>query len=262
MAEQATFESVLKAMFWDQMNKVYTTIPCIVVDVQNDLKEQRVSIQPSIDILNEDGSTFQRSVVVNVPLIFPASSTSALTFPVNKGDTVIGMFSMRAMEIFSEGDGRPAPPNNYAKFNQKDAIAVPGLFPRRLAINNPNKRTNNHDTKDTVIVHNIGTANEVEIRLKPNGSVIINSPNQVQINCQTAEVNAEQSIALTTPQLTVQADNTDWQGNINLTGNVSQDGSQTVSGDVTASGKSLVNHTHNMPNIQSGSTTKPTTPPV
>src|SRR5690606_3688506 len=105
MAEQATFESVLKAMFWDQMNKVYTTIPCIVVDVQNDLKEQRVSIQPSIDILNEDGSTFQRSVVVNVPLIFPASSTSALTFPVNKGDTVIGMFSMRAMEIFSEGDG-------------------------------------------------------------------------------------------------------------------------------------------------------------
>lgn len=252
MAQKSSLESYFKAAFWNQMQKIHTSIPCIVIDIQNDLNEQRVSVQPSIDILNEDGTTRQRPVIVNVPVIFPASSTSAFTFPIAKGDTVLCLFSMRAMEIFSEGDGRPAPPNNLAKFNVKDAIAIPGLMPRRNAINNPSKRTWDHNTQDTVVAHNIGTTQEVEIRLKPDGSVIINSPLLVQVNCQTAEVNAEQSLSISTPQLNVDADSTTWNGDITHNGNTNQ------SGTLTLDGINMNTHTHNQPNDSRGDTEMPT----
>lgn len=254
MADVTNLESLLKASFWNQMQRVHTAIPCVILDVQNDLNEQRITVQPCIDILNEDGTTSQRSAMVNVPLIFPASSSSALTFPVFKGDNVVCLFSMRAMEIFNETDGLPAPPNNLAKFNQKDAMAIPGLFPRKSAINNPNKRTNTHSTLDTVLAHNIGESSEVEIRLKPNGDMIINTTGFVQVNSGTAEINTE--------VLTVNAETTNWNGDINHTGNLNHTGSQIVSGDVIAGGKSLISHTHNMPSIQNGDTTKPTTPPL
>lgn len=252
MAEITTMESLLKASFWNQMQKVHTAIPCIVLEVQNELKEQRVTVQPCIDILNEDGTTQRRSPMVNVPLIFPSSSTSALTFPVSKNDKVVCLFSMRAMEVFSETNGQPAPPNNFAKFNQKDAMAIPGLFPRQDSINNPSKRTNPHDTKDTVLVHNIGTSSEVEIRLKPSGDLIINSPAMVQINCQTAEVNAESSASVTTPQLTVDADSTTWNGDIELNGNLNQSGTHTLDG------VNMNTHYHNQPNDSRGDTEMPT----
>jgi hypothetical protein len=256
MARKASLEELLKASFWNQMNKVFTAIPCIVVNVQDDLAELRVDVQPCIDILKQDGTTEPRAVILNVPVMFPATSTSALTMPVNKNDTVLVVFSMRAMEMFSESDGRPSVPDNYAKFNKKDAIAIVGLFPRRKSINNPKKRAFKHSTKDTVLSHNIGTASEVEVRLKANGDVIINSPTKVEVNCasivancDTAEVNATSSLSVTSPDTT-------WLGNIQLTGNLTQTGifaltgiatmssTLVVAGNVTSAGKSFATHTH------------------
>lgn len=254
MASEVGWEKFLSTSFWKEMNEIYTMMPATVISVVDDFEEQRINVQPSLNKLFLSGESAPRASIINVPVIMPATSTSAVTMPVNEGDTVWLMFSMRAMEIFMESDGKPSTPDNHAKFDQKDCVAIIGLFPRKKAINNPNKRTHEHSTKDLVVAHNIGTASEVEIRLKPDGSLIINSPTSVIVNCQDAEVNAESSASITTPQLTVDADNTDWTGSINLTGNINQNGSQTVSGDVVASGKSLVSHTH------TGSPTAPNGP--
>lgn len=244
MAGDIGWEKLLSAGFWKEMNDLYTMMPATVISVVDDFKEQRINVQPSLNKLFSSGESAPRASIINVPVIMPATSTSAITMPLNEGDTVWLMFSMRAMEIFMESDGKPSTPNNYSKFDQKDAVAIVGLFPRKKAINNPNKRTHEHSTKDLVIAHNIGKPSEVEIRLKPDGSLIINSPTSVIVNCKDAEVNAESSASITTPQLTVDANTTDWTGDINLNGNITQSGSQTVSGDVVASGKSLVSHTH------------------
>lgn len=246
MAGDIGWEKLLSAGFWKEMNELYTMMPATVISVVDDFKEQRINVQPSLNKYFSSGESAPRPSIINVPVIMPATSTSAITMPVNEGDTVWLMFSMRAMEIFMESDGKPSTPDNYSKFDQKDAVAIIGLFPRKKAINNPNKRTHEHSTKDLVIAHNIGKPSEVEVRLKPDGSLIINSPASVIVNCQSASI--------TTPQLTVDADTTNWTGTINLTGNINQSGSQTVSGDVVASGKSLAAHTH------TGSPTAPNGP--
>lgn len=255
MASDNGWEKLLSTSFWKEMNELYTMMPATVISVVDDFKEQRINVQPSLNKLFSSGESAPRASIINVPVIMPATSTSAITMPINEGDTVWLMFSMRAMEIFMESDGKPSTPNNYSKFDQKDAVAIIGLFPRKKAINNPNKRTYEHSTKDLVIAHNIGKSSEVEIRLKPDGSLIINSPTSVIVNCQDAEVNAESSASITTPQLTIDADNTDWTGDINHIGNTNQTGTHTASGDVIAAGVSLTGHDHDVVGVQAGGAT-------
>lgn len=244
---------LLNAHFWDKMQQVYTIIPAYVLQVYNNLEEMRIAVQPSINILNEDGTFSERSAIANVPVIMPASSTSAVTFPISVGDTVLCLFSMRAMEVFSESaDGKPANPNNFAKFRQKDAIAIAGLFPRRKSINNPSKRTLDHDTRDMVVAHNIGTANECEVRLKADGSIIINSPTKVVVNTPETEINSETSVTVNTASATINADSSleinsptsTFNGNIQLNGSMNSTGNIESDSDVLASGISLNSHTH------------------
>ena len=60
-------------------------------------------------------------------------------------------------------------------------LPFPGLFPFGMAINQQSKRTLTHSTDDVVVVHNLGTAEECEIRLKPTGKVEING-SQIDIS--------------------------------------------------------------------------------
>ena len=245
MAREASFEESFKNVFWNQMNGVYTSMPCVVINIHDNFEEQLVDVQPSLNEFRLDKTFKERPPILRIPVIMPATSLSAITMPISVGDTVWCSFSMRALEIWQESDGKPSTPDNHAKFHPKDAVAHIGLAPRRLALNNPDNRTLPHSTQDLVVSHNVGTANEVEIRFKPNGDLIINAPNRrVEVNTGTAEVNATTSASITTPQLNVDASTTNWVGDIILSGNIAQTGSQTVSGDVVASGKSLASHTH------------------
>lgn len=239
MQKADEMSELLNAHFWDKMQQVYTIIPAYVLQIYNNLEELRVAVQPSINIVNEDGTFMERSVIANVPVMMPASSASAITFPINVGDTVLCLFSMRAMEVFSESaDGKPANPNNFAKFRQKDAIAIPGLFPRRKSINKKSKRNLQHDTKDLVVAHNIGKSSECEVRFKTDGSIIINAPSSnVTINTPQAVVNAEDSVEINSPTST-------FNGNIQLNGSMNSTGNIESDADVIASGISLNSHTH------------------
>lgn len=176
-----TLESALNSFFEYRMRSVMTAIPAVIVGVDN-LEEQRVDVTPVINAVFPDNSAeVGYPAIFSVPLIFPASSTSAFTFPINQGDTVLLVFSQKAMDVFKGGDGLPAAPNDYRVFDKRDAIAIPGLWPFQNAINRQDKRTLPHSTSDAVLTHNIGTASECEIRLKSGGSIEING-NQLNID--------------------------------------------------------------------------------
>lgn len=251
MARQASMEELLKGAIWNQLERVNTCLPCIVVNVHDELIEQIVDVQPVINIFDQNGKSEQQAPILTVPVVMPATSTSAITMPVNIGDTVLCVFSQRALEVFQESDGKPSTPNNYARFHKKDAIAIVGLFPKRNAINNPSKRTHSHSTQDLAIAHNIGKTNEVEIRFKPNGDMIVNTPAKVEVNCNTASITADTSITVDSPT-------TNWTGDVNLTGDITMSGTLTAIVDVLGGGKSLKTHTHG--GVMSGGAM--TTPPT
>ncbi len=200
---EGSLQEVLVAAFQNQMSNVNTAIPCIVVAVRDSLNGAMVDIQPTVNQRFKDGEVKERPVVLGVPVAFPVSSTAGLTFPIKVGSTGIAIFSMRNLDAWKNSSGRPTTPLNYAKFDKGDAMFIPGIQPPGESVNNPSKRTWPHSTEDVVLVNNIGTANECEVRLKPSGDVVINTLQNVEVKCNNATVTATASISLTAPQVNI-----------------------------------------------------------
>lgn len=179
-----TFESAVKALFDYQMRNVFTAIPAKVMQVE-DAGEQRVAVKPLINNVFPDWEdSIEFPTLLSVQLMFPSSSTSAITFPINAGDTVLLVFAQACIDVFKSGDGTTQPPSDYRRFDKRDAIAIPGLFPFGMAVNQQSKRTLAHSTDDVVVAHNLGTEAECEIRLKPTGKIEVNG-NQIDISSST-----------------------------------------------------------------------------
>lgn len=225
--------------FESQMENIHTAIPCIVVAVRDDGKNQMVDIQPTINQKSEDGTVKERPPVYGVPVSFPVSSTAGFTFPVKVGDTGMAIYSMRNMDAWKGGNGRPNTPNNQGKMDKGDAIFVPGIQPTGSAVNNPAKHSLAHNTSDAVLFQNLGGV-ESEVRLKSDGSIEINTSNKpVVINCSVATINALEEVNINTPQMNVNAQQTTWTGNITHSGDYTATGVQTFNGIVFSTHKHI-----------------------
>lgn len=232
--EDVSLQEVLKNSFRHYTTNFYTCLPCVVLKVHNSLQECKVDVQPSINNLYKNDKVEQHPPILSVPVIFPSSKTSSFTFPINVGDTVMCVFTQRSMDNFKLGSGEPTTPNDFRRFDKRDAVAIPGLFPFGSSINNPAKHTWPHSTSDSVIAHNLGGGNEVEIRLKASGDCIINTNQKVEINCTDAVVNSDTStvnstmVEINASTGTFNIANTTWTGNMIFNGNLTQAGIYTL----------------------------------
>ena len=186
--QQPSLQSVISSAIDYRLDDVYTSIPCVVVRVV-DLAKGRIDVQPSIKQLFKDGTSLDRAPILNVPVQWPSSKTSSITFPINVGDTVMCLFSMRGLDSFKRSNGHPTTPTDLRTFSTRDAVALPGLSPFDKSPNSQANRTLPHNVNDMVVTHNLGEGAEVEIRLKEDGSIAINAQSKnVSIKCNTLAV--------------------------------------------------------------------------
>lgn len=204
-------QEALSASFQAQMNNIYTAIPCLVVSVAG---PSRVNIQPAINQKMKEGSVKERPVILEVPISFPVSKTAGMTFPINAGDTGIAVFSMRSIEAWKSSDGYPSTPLNFAKMDKNDAMFIPGIQTQSTSVNDPGKHSFAHSVSDTVMFAGLGTGEETEVRLKPSGEILIQTNKSVVVQCDTADVVANTSASITTPELAINAEATTWIGNV------------------------------------------------
>lgn len=221
-------QDVLTSAFNSQINNLFTSIPCIVVAVRDNLNGQMVDIQPTINQKFKDGTVKERPPILGVPVSFQVSKTSGFTFPINIGDTGMAVFSMRNMDGWKAGNGRTTSPQNFAKMDKGDAIFIPGIQPPGVAVNNPTKHVLTHNTQDTVMFGNLGGA-EAELRILADGSIKLTTSNMpIILDGSDITINASNSINLNSPSMVVDVNNTTWLGTINQTGDYSQIGTYTL----------------------------------
>lgn len=235
MARSPSFEeATTSAVNWhlEQMN---TAIPAIVIRVISDLQGSQIDVQPSINFKGYDGTTQERSTILNVPVVFPCSSTSAITFPLNPGDPVLLIFSQRGLDAWKSGNGYPSTPTDYRMHAVQDCFAIPCPMPTSRSVNSQSNRKWPHSTRDMVLAHNLGTGFEVELRLTEAGKLQINTDLAVEINANEGSVNIPV---------------TNWEGTIIHAG-----------GSIISNGVTLHTHTHNQLPDSRGDTEQPTLPP-
>lgn len=230
---------VIRTQFKIDMADIHTAMPCKVVNVYNDNQQQKVDVIPSTNNLLKDGTGEPGMQILGVPVIFPGSMATLISFPINAGDTVLCVFAQRSMDNFKIGSGEPTTANDYRKFSDQDAVAIPGLFPFGKSLNTPQIRKFPHESnRDLCIAHNIASGTEVNILLKQSGDLIINTEQAVTVNCTTGTINATQSLSINTPTLNINANTTNWTGNIIHTGNY------TMTGQARFNGRLFDTHTH------------------
>src|SRR5690606_709505 len=120
----------------------------------------------------------QRPPIVNVPLQMPITANGGISLPISSGDSVMLVFSMRALSTWKNSNGEFAPPPDLRRFDVKDCIAIPGVYPFKKS---PNHR-GGYSASDVMVVNGIGTDNESTISVSPSGGVGIDAPKNISLN--------------------------------------------------------------------------------
>lgn len=175
-----SLETILNAQIDFRLSDIYVTMVAEVTNVSK-LNECRIDVQPVVNKKYIDGEIMAYPEILSVPVQFPSSSTSALTFPINQGDNVLLVFSQKGLDVFKSGATSAHDPIDMRSFDKRDAIAIPCVNPFSKSINNPDTRTLFHSVDDMVMTHNIGLPTECEVRMKPTGKIELTSALQVEV---------------------------------------------------------------------------------
>ena len=165
-----TIESILVNFLESYMQDCMVCLPAVVLNVR-DAGELRVDCQPISNREFKDGTVSEYPAILSIPVIQPSSGNSAVLMPIKQGDTVLLVFAQRNIDTFKAGSTLPYDPEDRRWMNLQDAVAIAGINPFNKSPNLPSRHKLPHSTEDMVVVHNLGTARECELRLKPNGDM-------------------------------------------------------------------------------------------
>ena len=96
--------------------------------VRYDAATRRADVRGQLAVVLDDGTQIERPVISNVPIVYPVAAGFALLFPLEVGDPVLLIFSMRGLSRWKATHGMTAP-DTEGMLSQQDAIAIPGFGP-------------------------------------------------------------------------------------------------------------------------------------
>lgn len=132
-----TLSDLLSTAFKYHLAGMHACIPARVRTY--DSSKQAVSVQPLIKVgyLDETGErqTQALPIINDVPVVFPGANGFRVTFPIANGDIVLLVFSEASIDKWlAVGGNTPIDPLDDRRFHLSDAIAIPGLRPFSLAL--------------------------------------------------------------------------------------------------------------------------------
>lgn len=172
-----------------------------VVNSDN-LKDGYVDVQPLANYLDYSMNEIEYPILYNVPVVFPNTGLTSITYPVNQGDGVLILFTERDSSTYLNGvkDTHLPIRNSYLSLNH--AVAFVGFSTVDSSCFNQNNYKNKLDMNDLNIVHNKKTDNEIVLSLKSDGNIKIKTDKIIyteskEVNVKADVVNANSSLIKT-----------------------------------------------------------------
>ena len=242
----------------------WTSIPAEVTTIGSTGDQTRISAQPVLNRLLRGSDSKALPPIHDVPVMWPATSTSMVRGVLSVGDWVLLVFSCRPLSNWlNSSGGDRTDPESFQKMNYNSAMALPGIFPFSKHVGTPANQSLPDTQADMVIKSNIGTSAENEVRLEAGGGILITATASGTV----VNVAADGSITIDA------ATGMTLNGPLQVNGLIASTGTitgTTVTGttDIVGGGKSLITHTHNYTDTNSGTGagpglgTVPTTAPL
>jgi hypothetical protein len=159
-----------------------TAIPCTVVSYDN--VNQTIVARPVMYDMDKDGVTRRQADIFSVPVMFPSSGGGSLTFPVNKGDSCLVIFSQRAFDTWWVSGKLPSQPSTQRFHDYNDAIAILGLKSKSnsLEASTENVELRYEDENGSLIN---------KITMSPDGDVVIENDKNTKIQLLDGKIRLE-----------------------------------------------------------------------
>lgn len=123
--ETPTQAQVLQAAIDAALLEVHTWLPCKITRVRSNAK---VDIQPQIKRKFKDGVLIDLPIIQNVLVVHPRGADYGVKLPIAVGDTGIGLFCERSLDVWAVSGGQ-VDPKDGRHHQLTDAIFIPGLYP-------------------------------------------------------------------------------------------------------------------------------------
>ena len=169
-----SIEKITEQVIENRLANLHTCIPGHFESY--DAATQKASVKPLLKREFKDGESLEYPVINAVPVVWPGTKEGILSFPINKGDGCLLIFSERSIDSWLSSGGIVSP-GDRRKHSLSDAIAIPGLF----AFNEAGLA----DSSDFVLKFK-----QSELRLANNNDVKLNggTSGKVAIGNATAEL--------------------------------------------------------------------------
>jgi hypothetical protein len=118
-------EAIYNAIWGEIEGKLHTSIPGIVS--KYDPSKPSVEVQPAVKKIWYDGTELSLPIIVSVPIVFPRTKRFHLSYPIEKNDCVLLLFTERSIEEYIQ-NGTEVTPTNTRIYSMTDAVAIPGFF--------------------------------------------------------------------------------------------------------------------------------------
>jgi len=160
MTERNSLVAAIETTVLTLLTSVHTSLPGRIETY--DFSKQRATVKPLIKKKFLDETVLELPILTNVPVVFPRTKQSGITFPLERGDGVLLIFSERSLERW-KASGREVEPGDPRKFDLSDGIAIPGLF----SFADANLANNDTDLQ----IHHSGQT----VTIKKNGDIDVGS---------------------------------------------------------------------------------------
>lgn len=114
-----------------KLSSLYTVLPGIIISY--DSNTNTCSVRPSIKKRFRDNAVVSQPILNNVPVLLFQTSTSIISTPLVKGDTVLIVFCQRSLDEWKNKDGEVLPEDS-RKFDINDAIVLPGFLRKGVGL--------------------------------------------------------------------------------------------------------------------------------
>lgn len=143
------------------MSQMYTALPAKIDSY--DPETRTISATPLIRRTFEDEIQTQTLSIDDIPVVFPSGGGGEVTFPLQIGDQVLLIFSMRSIQDWLVSQtGDEVSPVRKKTHTVQDAIAIPSLFTK------PQARAANADHMELLF-------GESKIQIQEDSKIVIES---------------------------------------------------------------------------------------
>lgn len=125
---QPTLSDVIESHIEGFRDQLYTAVPATIESVDNYSTDSTITVRPSINRNFSDGKEYELPLLYDVPVQFPSGGGATLTFPLQVGDDVLVVFSMRSLDEWFVSPEGTVSPQDKRWHNLSDGIAIPCIY--------------------------------------------------------------------------------------------------------------------------------------